>query len=165
MAPETCYFIFSIIAALVPGIYIANMIYYRLKRENLVGNRYKSGTADYKLMQKHSSNRGLAILGVVTLLGVANLVFDIYRLLHLPNQDDVRFLLVFAPVFVIVIGIAVTVKIYRQFGKGKYKKTARKRDKDDDSWPFLILTTLQPAIGPESWKGRPHFDIARGRYK
>jgi len=134
MAPETYYFLFSILAAFGPGLYITNMIYYRLKRKNLIGNSYKSGTVDYELMQKHSSNRGLVILGVITLLGVANLVFDIHRLMSLPNQDDVRFLLIFAPIFVIVIAIAVTVKIYRKFGNGKYKKGSRKHDKDDDSW-------------------------------
>ncbi len=131
MAPETYYFIFSILAVLVPGAYLTNMTYYRIKGKNLIGRKFKPGTVDYELMQKHSNNLGLAILGVVNLLGVANLIFDIYRLLHLANQEYARFALVFTPAFVVLITVAVVIKISKQFGKGKNKKGVRK---DNDSW-------------------------------
>jgi hypothetical protein len=134
MAPETYYFFFSILAVIAPGAYVANMAYYRVKGKNLVGLKFKPGTADYELMRKHSSNRGLVILGVVTLVGIVNLILDIYRLLHLPNQGDVLFLLIFAPSLVIVIAVAVTAKIYRQFGNGKYEKAKHKSGKDKDTW-------------------------------
>lgn len=131
MAPESYYFIFSILVVLVLGIYLANMVYYRAKGKNLMGRKFKPGTAEHQLMQKHSGNLGLAILGSATLLGVANLIFDIYRLLHLANQEYARFALVFTPVFVLLIAAAVFTKIYRQFGKGKNKKSSHK---DNDSW-------------------------------
>jgi hypothetical protein len=130
MAPETYYFFFSIIAAFGPGVYLANMAYYRVKKKNLIGRKFKSGTIDYELMQKHSRNRSLGILSVVTVLGIANLIFDIYRLLHLADQGYARFILIFAPAFVVVIIIAVVVKLRGQFGHGGYDKGPHKHDKD-----------------------------------
>lgn len=134
MAPETYYFFFSILAAFAPAVFMTNMAYYRLKGKNLIGKSFKPGTIEHDSMLKYSSNRSLAILGAISLLGIANLVYNITRLLHLQNQEYVRFILVFAPVFVILITIAVSIKIYRQFGNGKYKKAPRKHKKDDDSW-------------------------------
>jgi len=107
------------------------MIYYRIKGQNLIGRKFKPGTVDYELMQKHSGNLGLAILSAVSLLGIANLIFEIYRLLHLANQEYARFALVFTPIFIILITVAVVIKINKQFGKGKNKKTSRK---DNNSW-------------------------------
>ena len=119
MAPETYYFFFSILLVSGPGVYLTNMAYYRIKGKNIIGRKFKPGTVDYDLMQKHSSNFGLIILSAITVLGIANLIFDIYRILHLPNQDDARFLLVFAPVFTAVIGTVVAIKIRKQLGDEK----------------------------------------------
>jgi heme/copper-type cytochrome/quinol oxidase subunit 4 len=134
MAPETYYFIFSILAAFAPGVYLINVAYYRVKGKTLVGLKFKPGTADYKLMQKHSSNSGLAILGLITLLGVANLIFDVYWLLHLENQEYARFALIFIPLVVLFITAVVIIKIYKQFGNGKYEKNKSRRGKDNDTW-------------------------------
>ena len=129
MAPETYYFFFSILAALTPSIYTANMVYYRLKGKNIIGRKYKPGTADYEIMHKQSSNRGLAILGTITLAGFVNLGYNIYRLLNLPDQDYAHFILWFAPLFIAVITIPVVIMINRQYGNGKYEQLTRKNSK------------------------------------
>lgn len=131
MAPESYYFLFSIIAVFVVVMYLINAVYYRLKKKTFFGRSFKPGTTDYRLMQRYTNNRKLIIVGVLALLCVTNLVFDIYRLLQLPNQDDVRFLLIFSSVFIALITVAVIIKINQQFGKGKNKKGSRK---DNDSW-------------------------------
>jgi hypothetical protein len=134
MAPETYYFFFSIIAVAVACLYTTNLIYVRTKGKTLIGNNYKPGTIEYGKLRKYSSNHRLTISAVIALICIANLIFDIYRLLHLDNQEYARFILVFAPILIALIAAAVAVKMNRQFGNGKYKKSLRKHDKENDSW-------------------------------
>lgn len=134
MAPESYYFIFSILVVFAACLYMTNVVFYRVRGKTLMGNSYKPNTIEYDNLRKYSSNRNLAIGSVVTLLGIANLVFDVYRLIHLENQEYARFALIFTPFFLAVISIAVIVKIYKQFGNGKFEKTRRKSDKDKDTW-------------------------------
>ena len=117
MAPETYYFFFSIIVALTSVLFMLIMSYYRLKGKTILGDLYKKGSVEDNYMRKYSSNRSLTIGGVITLLGIANLVYDIYRILHLGNQEYAVFIFVFAPVFLAIIAIPVGYSIYRQYGK------------------------------------------------
>jgi glucan phosphoethanolaminetransferase (alkaline phosphatase superfamily) len=134
MAPETYYLIFSITAVFAACLYITNMVYFRIKGKTLIGNSYKPGTAEYEKLHKYSSNRSLAIVSVVALLCIANLTFDIVRLLHSADQIRARGLLVLAPVLVVVFAVMAIVKVYNQLGKGRSRKTPHKHDKDNDSW-------------------------------
>jgi hypothetical protein len=113
---------------------MTNVVHYRIKGRTLVGNSYKPNTIEYNNLRKYTSNRSLAIGGIVTLLSIANLVFEIYKLLHLENQEYTRFALIFTPLFVLLITVAVIIKIYKQFGNGKYEKSKGKRGKNKDTW-------------------------------
>ncbi len=134
MAPETYYFFLSIIAVFAACLYVIHAAYYRVKGKTLIGNAYKPGTIEYERLRRFSSNRSLVIGGIVVILSAGNLFFDVYRLLHLSNQEYAHFMLIFAPVSITVIGVAVIIKIRSQFGKGKYKKVLNKHDRDSDSW-------------------------------
>lgn len=132
MAPETYYFFFSITAVFVIGLFITNIIYFRAKDKTLIGNSYKPGTIEYEKLHRYSSNRSVIIASILAIFCIANLIFDVYRLLHLENQGYARFILIFAPALVVVITIIVAVNIHSRLGNGKYDKTSRKPGKNDD---------------------------------
>ncbi len=134
MAFETYYFFFSIIAVLVACLYITNAAYYRSKGKTLIGNSYKPGTIEYEKLRNFSNNRNLVIGGIVIVLCTANLIFDVYRLLHVPNQEYAHAMLTFAPLSLVILGIIIVIRMYSRFGKGKYKKESNKHNKDDGSW-------------------------------
>lgn len=137
MAPESYYFIFSILIAICSVAYLTNMAYYRARGKSIAGQKYKPGTPDYAVMQKQSSNLGLIVLSIIALVSVVNLIFDIYRVMHLNDQGYAYFALIFTPLFIIAIGIPVIIKIYRQYGNGKYEKAmlihSKRKNKNDST--------------------------------
>jgi len=110
MASESYYFLFSIIAIFIVGLYLINAVYYRLKKKTLFGESFKPGTTDYRLMQKYTSNRRLIISGTIGLVCIINPIF-VYGLLQLPNLDGVYILLIYTPILITALGVVLIAKM------------------------------------------------------
>lgn len=117
MAPKTYYYFFSVIAVVAILLHAVNMVFFRLKHKTLIGNQYEPNTPEYKKMLRYSSARSLAVVGIVELLFVANLVYDIHRILGLGKPDYAHFILPFAPIITIASMLCMMYQARNMFGK------------------------------------------------
>ena len=111
MASETYYFLFSEILVLGIMTHLVNMLYFRLTKKTIFGKQYKTGTPPYEALSKLSGNRKLTIAILLALLFVSNLIFDVYRLLHLRNAGYGRGMLVYGSAATIALFFAAFVGI------------------------------------------------------
>jgi hypothetical protein len=116
MAPETYYYFFSVIAVISVPIHISNMVFFRVKHKTLIGNQYEPSTPEYKKMLRYSSASALTIAGIVELLFVANLTYDIHRILSLGKPDYAHFILPFAPIITIASMLCMMYQARNMFG-------------------------------------------------
>lgn len=106
MANYTFYYLFSIIAVVMTLWAILNAALLRIKGRTLYGQYYKPGSPEYKGVIKLAGNRVIFVLVVLELVFIANLVKTIYWVLAL-NTPDAIFLLIYAPVFVMIITVII----------------------------------------------------------
>lgn len=114
MAGETYYYFFSIIVVLTILFYLYMVGYYRLKNKTILGQKLKPGSPEYERLKKRSSNSGLVIAILLELVFCANLAFSMSRIMRL-NTPDADFILVFAPIFSIVLYIIGAIVLKRTF--------------------------------------------------
>lgn len=107
MAANTYYFFFSLILVFGVLFHLTNVMYFRASGKTILGNKYRSGTPEYQTLQRLSSTRNMAIVLVLALLFAANLAFDIYRILHLREQGYSHFILIFAPVSLLLLALVI----------------------------------------------------------
>lgn len=110
MAPETYYLCFSLIFVYAFILHIVNMIHFRMTDKTLLGRRYKHNSVEYKKLQKFASVRGLSMAVAIGIICMANLAYDIYRILHFNKPDYAHFSLTFFP---IAFAIAFVVLVLR----------------------------------------------------
>jgi hypothetical protein len=124
MAGETYYFVFSLIFALGITLHIFNMAYFRVTKRTILGYSYRPGTDEYKKFAKYSSVPGLSIAVIIALVLLANLVFDIERLLHLSDRVYSHGVLIIMPLFVVVIFVGTMITNRSKFGPAGSLHTA-----------------------------------------
>lgn len=107
---------------------IVNVLFFRLKGRTLIGNRYRPGTREQERLKRFASTRNLSISVVATLLFIANLGFDIHRLLHFRDSSYAQAVLIYAPVSCILLFLGAIYSTYNKFG---IKRSGR--DKKDGS--------------------------------
>jgi len=116
MAPESYYFFFSIIAVLSTALFIANTLWFKFKGQTLIGTRYDPKSLEYKRFTKFSKTSTLVGATVALIIFIANLIFDIHRLIHLQDRSYVHFILVFAPVTSVLGLIAAIIYVAYTYG-------------------------------------------------
>jgi len=121
MAPETYYYFFSLVLAFGIILHMINLIHLRIKGRALIGPNFKPGTPEYKRLRKFSRTRNLFITAVIAIFLIANLIFEVYRLMHMQNHNYAHFMLIFAPTTVIVASIGAMIYTYNAFGDGRRK--------------------------------------------
>jgi hypothetical protein len=114
MAGETFYFFFSIVAVLAATLYIANMVTFRIKGENILGEKVKPGTLDYKKIRRLASAHALIPVVILEFIFLVNLSYDVIRLIQM-NTSDARVLLIFAPIVAILIFCWVAHDVRQKF--------------------------------------------------
>ena len=111
MAPETYYYCFSIIFAVSSLLYLADLVLLRLRGKTFFGQSFKPGTREYMNVIRLGRSRNIAIAIVLVLVFVLNLLHNIQRLLDI-NTSETRGLLLFAPIFILVLSAII---FYRSF--------------------------------------------------
>lgn len=105
MASETYYFFFSIILVIGAVFYILNLVYFRVLNKTLYGQEYKPGTPENMRVRKLASNRNIVTCCAIAFVFVANLAYDIHRLLRLSNRSYAHSILIYAPISCILFSI------------------------------------------------------------
>lgn len=115
MAPETYYFMFSFSAVLLGALQITNMAYFRKNSETIFGSRvYQKGSIEHTRLSKFSSGRSVTMTILLELAFVANLTYDIRRLLNLPDQSYARTTLIYFPIAIVIFFVLVLFAIRKQ---------------------------------------------------
>jgi hypothetical protein len=128
MTGEIFYYCFSLI--LVIGIlsWLINLILLRTNGKTTFGLSYKPGTPEHKRVVQLASPRIIGISTVIALAFIANLIYDIRRLLNLEDHDFAQALLLYGTVFVVVLSILMIPvgrkqgKIVTELGEARNKK-------------------------------------------
>ena len=98
MPGESYYFIFSLIAFCLLVLYTLNAISLARTNKTLAGEEVTPKKNGYKKVRFFLSFRGIVIASVVGLGIIANLTYDVYRILHLGNPEYARGMLTYAPI-------------------------------------------------------------------
>ncbi len=117
MGPVTYYLFFSIIAVLMTGLYVANASYYRLKGKTMVGEKYEPGTPSYKALEKNTSTPKIVTGSVLFPLFVINLIYIVHRIIAKYDSSYSLTVLIYAPLFMLLITFIVGFKAYNNFNK------------------------------------------------
>jgi len=139
MAPITYYYLFSIITAAGPLLWIANIVYLKTKGRTTFGQAYVVGSPEHKHIMRIARGKNLVITIIIALLALANLAWSIITVLRV-NTPSARQLLVAAPIVLLIAGIFGIAKLRKEYQttiptEGERKKTVRKHSKGkDDSW-------------------------------
>jgi hypothetical protein len=125
MTGETYYFIFSLVFMLAAVYFLATLLLLR-KGKTMFGVTLKSDTVEFKRGIKLASNRNVAITGAISVILVANLVYDVQRLLRM-DEYSLGFLM-FLSAFILLILLLVfplarrQARITYELGKAKKQK-------------------------------------------
>lgn len=113
---ETYYYLFSVALLLMSLLHIFNMVYFKRTGKLLTGKRFRPGTPEYKAYDRLATSYGL-ILSVLV-LGVvgANLVYSVYALAQAKNIEHFEAILIFGPIFNIIVFTAVILFVRREHG-------------------------------------------------
>jgi hypothetical protein len=113
MAPETYYYFFSIISVLGTMLYLVNLVLLRVKGRTTFGLAYKPGTSEHERVVKLARDRNLTIVSILELVFISNLVNSIIRVVRL-NTPDAYFILIFAPIFSILLFTIMVIIVRKQ---------------------------------------------------
>lgn len=83
MAGESYYFLFSLILVLGVLLILVNLLLIRTKGKTTFGIAHEPGTPEYRKGIEFASTRNIAIATIIALILIANLTYDVNRLLHL----------------------------------------------------------------------------------
>jgi hypothetical protein len=113
MTPITYYYFISIMLAVGPMLWLANLVYLRRKGRTTFGQSYAVGTPEYKRVIKLASSRNMAITIAIELPLVANLIYSVFIVLGV-NTPDSRFILIFAPIATAILLTLAIVKLRKE---------------------------------------------------
>lgn len=80
--------------------HIANILYVRARHKTILGEDVTTKVPGYVKFKKMSTPLGLTVAVVVAIGCIANLVYDINRILGLGNPDHAHGMLTYAPIIV-----------------------------------------------------------------
>lgn len=86
MAYETFYFTFSLILVMGASLWLVNLVLIRTKGATTFGITHKPGTPEYKKGVMFASNRKITLSAIVALLFMANLAFNVSKVLRTDNH-------------------------------------------------------------------------------
>lgn len=121
MAPETYYYLFSLITVAGTILWFVNLLYIRLRGGTTFGIHVKLGSPEHKRIVRLASNRNLAIASILGLVFIIGLVGSVKRLVNLSTQDA-RSILIFAPVAVVLMYLAMIYVVRKQISANKFNK-------------------------------------------
>ena len=128
------YYYFSSIILVIGCVYTIALLAYLGSKRSLSASKYRPGTPEYGRLRKLTSRRTLLIVGAITLLPVVNLAYATQRVFNLHTRDA-NFLLIFAPISLILFFLVLYVKvIHNKIVSDIMKSPRNKAKKDDDSW-------------------------------
>lgn len=114
MAGETYYFFFSMIAVIGMALYLINLLRLRARGKTTFGFGFKAGTPEYERVIKLASNRNIAITIVVTVIFIANFIYDVNRLLNFKDREYAHGLLLYAPIATILFSVLIFFIVRKQ---------------------------------------------------
>ena len=117
MASETLYFVLSF--ALVIGwvLHLINLRHVKLYGKNVYGQTYTSGSIEHRTFKKLMSAKALAITGLIGLALVANLAYDVYRILHLGKPAYAQFILIYFSLGMILFSVIMFIIVRDKMAK------------------------------------------------
>jgi len=118
MAGESYYFLFSVVAVLITILHIFNVLYFKAKGKSILGEDIIQGAPGCGKFKKLSSNRAIIVAATILLVFIANLVYDVGRLLDLDNQEYARGMLTFGPAAVILFFIVMLLVMRNRLKSG-----------------------------------------------
>ena len=115
MAGEAYYYLFSNAMVIIILFYLYMVGYYRLKNKTILGQKFEQASPEYIRLKRLGGNYGLTVTILLGLAFCANLAFAASKILRL-NTPDADFILVFAPLFSVVLYVIAIVTILKKFG-------------------------------------------------
>lgn len=103
MAPETYYYLLSLIFALTSIMWTVNIILIRTRGSTTFGISYKPGTQEYRNGVKSANNSRIAISTVISVAVIANLLYDVNRLLNFKDHEYAHGLLLYGTIGTFVL--------------------------------------------------------------
>jgi hypothetical protein len=119
MAGETYYFAFSLIAVIGIVLHVVNLVYLKNTGKTILGDEFKPDTAGYKKFKNLTSGRAIATTSFIGLIFTANLIYDVYRILHLDKPDYARFILIYFSIGTILFAVIMLFVMRERLESGK----------------------------------------------
>ncbi len=118
MAPMTYYYVFSIVMLLGTSLVFLNLLLIRIKGTTTFGQKFQLKTEEYKKVVAFAKNKYIINAAILELIFVGNLINSIRLLLRL-GTADANFVLIFLPLFCIVLFIVgIVAALNRVKGRG-----------------------------------------------
>lgn len=121
MAPESYYFVVSIIAVDLLLLHVINLLYLKATGKTIMGEKVTVKSIGYKKYQNFKSPRGIAVTVVVAIAVVSNFIYDVHRLLNLDKPDYARTMITYAPIVLTVFLVVMIVTTRRRLKSDKSK--------------------------------------------
>jgi hypothetical protein len=105
-------YLFGLILVSVGMIVLSAMVYYRVTGKTILGQKLKAGTIGHRKMANFSSNMGILIASVTTIIFIENLFFAVRGVRENDSMNTIYFL-IFAT-FLILVLCALVVPMTRK---------------------------------------------------
>lgn len=127
MAGDFYYYLFSLVFVLGVLLYLVNLLLIRMKGKTTFGIATKRGTKEYENGVKFASNTNIGTTVILALVLIANLIYEVNRLLHHDNREDAQGILVLGTVFIVVMTIVMIPFARKQARNAHQMSTIRKK--------------------------------------